>query len=111
MPLGSRPGASAGKAAAVGEAARNAPEGPTGVGVTARARLIPDATREVCFGAARQRRTREGRRRLRQMADGLGVPMKPGNAGGGKGPDLDRAHQGATAAGIDEESTNLELNR
>ena len=33
-----------------------------------------------------QRRTREGQRRPRQMADGSVVPWKPRNGGGGKGP-------------------------
>jgi hypothetical protein len=44
------------------------------------------ATREVCFGdhgwlPVGQRRTREGGRRLGQMADGSVLPLKSGNAG------------------------------
>lgn len=37
-------------------------------------------------GSTRQRRTREGQRRLRQMADGPVVPVKSRNGDGGKGP-------------------------
>ena len=49
------------------------------------------ATREVCssaqgWRALGQRRARKDRSRLGQMADGLVVPRRPGNAGGGKEP-------------------------
>src|SRR3954452_2371492 len=49
------------------------------------------ATREVCLGGHGrhpdgQRRPREGGRRSGQMADGFVVPLRPGNAGGGKEP-------------------------
>ena len=74
-----------------GKRARNAPDRSAGVVVTARAREDWCATREVCLGASRrasrrQRLAREGRSRLGQMADGLVIPTKSGNAGGGKGP-------------------------
>jgi hypothetical protein len=44
--------------------------------------------RWVLIGLAsrQQRLSREGRGRPGQMADGFVVPMKLGNAGGGKGP-------------------------
>jgi hypothetical protein len=41
--------------------------------------------RSAAWLAVEQRRTREGPSRLGQMTDGLVVPVKPGNAGGGKG--------------------------
>jgi hypothetical protein len=49
------------------------------------------ATREVCLSAQGrqtlgQRRVREDRSRLGQMADGLVVPVRSGNAGRGKEP-------------------------
>ena len=74
-----------------GKRARYAPDRSAGVVVTARTQEDLCATREVCRGACRtagrqQRRTREGQRRPKQMAVGLVVPMKPGNAGGGKKP-------------------------
>ena len=74
-----------------GKRARYAPDRSTGVVVTARAREDLCATREVCLGARRmavrpQRLAREGRSRPGQMADGLVIPTKPGNSGGGKGP-------------------------
>jgi hypothetical protein len=59
--------------------------------MTARAQEDLCATREVCLGVCRtafrrQRLAREGQSRPGQMTDGLVIPMKPGNAGGGKGP-------------------------
>lgn len=74
-----------------GKRARYAPDRSAGVVVTARTREYSCATREVCMGAdrtacRRQRLTREGPSRPVQMTDGLVLPMKPGNAGGGKGP-------------------------
>ncbi len=64
---------------------------PAGVVVVARAERI-HAEQGKPGGAARvwqpvrQRRSRETRRRLHQVADGLVVPMSPGNSGGGKEP-------------------------
>jgi hypothetical protein len=74
-----------------GKRARHAPDRSAGVVVTARTREDLCATREVCMGARRlacrqQRLAREGRSRLKQMADELVLPMKPGNADGGKEP-------------------------
>jgi hypothetical protein len=74
-----------------GKRAGYAPDCSAGVVVTTRAQEDLCATREVCRGAdrtagRRQRLAREGRSRPRQMADGPVVPMKPGNAGGGKRP-------------------------
>jgi len=60
--------------------------------VTARTEQVLYATGEVCGGRVAERHsvsqqfTREGRNWHTQMADGLVVPMKPGNAGGGKKP-------------------------
>jgi hypothetical protein len=60
------------------------------------------------WGAAipHQRRTREGQRRRTQMADGLVVPMRPGNAGGGKEPCPIPSEGRADSPVIDDESTN-----
>ncbi len=46
------------------------------------------ATREACLVIAcdDQPETREGEAGPSQVAEGLVVPLKPGNAGGGKGP-------------------------
>ena len=62
------------------------PDGLTGVKVAARMAEHQCATREVCPGdhgwhPDGQRRTREGQRRLEQMADGSVLPRTPGNAG------------------------------
>ena len=71
--------------------ARNAAGDPTGVVMAARTGHEQCATREVCdrgeeAAPPRQRRTREGQRRRTQMADGFVLPLRPGNAGGGKEP-------------------------
>jgi hypothetical protein len=74
-----------------GKRARYAPDHSAGVVVTARTQEDSCATREVCKGAGwlasrQQRLAREGCNWPMQMADGLVLPMKPGNAGGGKEP-------------------------
>jgi hypothetical protein len=74
-----------------GKRARYAPDRSAGVVVMARTREDLCATREVCVGAGRtvnrrQRLAREGWSRPEQMVDGLVIPTKPGNSGGGKGP-------------------------
>ena len=71
--------------------ARYAADDSTGVMMAARTEHEWCATREVCDrgGGATipcQRRTREGQRRRTQMADGFVLPLRPGNAGGGKEP-------------------------
>jgi len=55
---------------------------------TACRRRRTDATRETPLDGRRddQRDAREGQARLGGVADGLVVPLKPGNAGGGKEP-------------------------
>ncbi len=63
----------------------------TGVVVAARISREPVRNRGksapvVVAGTHRQRQTRKGGCRLMQMADGSVLPMKPGNAGLGKGP-------------------------
>ena len=82
----SRPASGTGRPPSSGKRARHAPDGLTGVKVAARMAEHRYATREVCFGdhgrqPVGQRRTREGQRRLGQMADGSVVPARPGNAG------------------------------
>jgi hypothetical protein len=48
-----------------------------------------DTTREVPSGGRdAQPETREGKAGLLGMADGSVRPLKPGNAGGGKGPEF-----------------------
>src|SRR5271157_5931874 len=82
----SRPASGTGRPPSSGKRARHAPDGLTGVKVAARMAEHQCATREVCLGdhgwqSAGQRRTREGQRRLGQMADGSVRPRKLGNAG------------------------------
>ena len=59
-----------------------------GVMVTARSQEGNHATREACLVAARdgQPNAREGQVGPSEVAERLVVPLKPGNAGGGKGP-------------------------
>ena len=65
--------------------------GPTGVWVAARtdwAGMEQEKPVEAGWrvAASTQRLARKGRSRPRQVADGSVVPMKRGNARGGKGP-------------------------
>ena len=54
-----------------------------------------DATREVpAVVEVHQPATREGQAGPYGVADRPVVPVKPGNAGGGKGPDFGRAWEG-----------------
>ena len=65
--------------------------GPAGVMATACKRRRPDATREAPAVIAMnkdQLAARERWARLYGVAEGFVVPVKPGNAGGGKGPQL-----------------------
>src|SRR5271169_3631422 len=82
----SRPASGTGRPPSSGKRARHAPDGLTGVKVAARMAEHQCATREVCLGDQGwqpdgQRRSREGQRRLGQMADGSVLPVTPGNAG------------------------------
>ena len=62
--------------------------GPTGVVATACLQRRSDATREAPAVAARDRQpdAREGQAGPFGVTERLVVPPKPGNAGGGKGP-------------------------
>jgi len=64
--------------------------GPAGVMATACRQRGPDATRETPRGDRRldQPATRESQAGPCGVAERLVVPQKPGNAGGGKGPQL-----------------------
>jgi hypothetical protein len=66
----------------------NAPSGPTGVMATARRHRSTTKTREAPAVAARDRQldAREGQAGPTGVTERLVVPLKPGNAGGGKGP-------------------------
>ena len=82
----SRPASGTGRPPSSGKRARHAPDGLAGVKVAARMAEHQGATREVCLDdhgrqPDGQRRTREGQRRLEQMADGSVIPGTPGNAG------------------------------
>ena len=57
-----------------------------GVVGAARTHMRGLATRETCSSRARHVRERFIRKRARQESQGPIRPMKPGNAGGGKGP-------------------------
>jgi hypothetical protein len=64
--------------------------GPAGVMATACRQRGPDATRETPRGGrgVDQPATRESQAGLRGVAERPVRPQKPGNAGGGKGPQL-----------------------
>jgi hypothetical protein len=64
--------------------------GPAGVMAMACRQRRPDATRETSSGdrTSDQLATRERWAGPREVAEGFAVPMKPGNSGGGKGPQL-----------------------
>jgi hypothetical protein len=64
--------------------------GPAGVVATACKHRRPDATREAptVIAVTGQLTTRERQVRPFGVAERLAVPLKPGNAGGGKGPQL-----------------------
>jgi hypothetical protein len=64
--------------------------GPAGVMAMACRHRRPDATRETSSGdrTSDQLATRERWAGPREVAEGSAVPMKPGNSGGGKGPQL-----------------------
>jgi hypothetical protein len=66
----------------------HAPSGPTGVMATARRQQEKHGTRETPTAAARDRQleAREGQAGPFGVTERFVVPLKPGNAGGGKGP-------------------------
>jgi hypothetical protein len=69
----------------------NTPIGPAGVLATACRHRGPDATRETPAVIAQERgqlATRESQAGPSGVAERLVLPRKPGNAGGGKGPQL-----------------------
>jgi len=88
---GSRPVPSSGKADTSGEASekcirsfrRGIGDGTYARGAVRNKGSLPGCSRPAWRA---QRSAREGEGRPRQMTDGLVVPLKPGNAGGGKGP-------------------------
>src|SRR5258708_34116993 len=88
-PAGSGHAVNYGKAHANWRGRANKPIGPAGVFATACRHRGPDATRETpaVIGQGRgQLATRERQAGPSGVAERLAVPMKPGNAGGGKGP-------------------------
>ena len=64
--------------------------GPAGAMAMACTHRRPGATRETSSGdrTSDQLATRERWARPREVAERFAVPMKPGNSGGGKGPQL-----------------------
>ena len=64
--------------------------GPAGVMAMACTHRRPDATRETSSGdrTSDQLATRERWAGPREVAERFAVPVKPGNSGGGKGPQL-----------------------
>jgi hypothetical protein len=74
----------------MGEYERNDPSDPAGVLATACRHRGPDATREApaVIAVWGQPAARESQAGPFGVAERLVVPMKPGNAGGGKGPQL-----------------------
>ena len=78
-----------GKAAVDGRARANKPIGPAGVLATACRPRGPDATREApAVIGSDQPAARESQAGPFGVAERPVVPRKPGNAGGGKGPQL-----------------------
>ena len=78
-----------GRPLSLGKRAKQAPSGSTGVLAAARMRREIDATREAPLGGwsvTSQPDAREGQAGPGGVAEGLVVPMRPGNSGGGKGP-------------------------
>ena len=101
-----------GKAAVVGTGERHDPtrrsRRGSGDGMSAQRRS--DATREAPAVAARDRQpdAREGQAGPRGVAERLVVPTKPGNAGGGKGPQFkDNVTKWHESREIGDEPTNL----
>ena len=82
--------------------------GPAGVLATACKQRGPDATREApaVIAGVDQPATRERQAGPYGVAERLVVPMKPGNAGGGKGPQLKANARSDEGRGIGDEPNN-----
>src|SRR5713226_3530625 len=82
--------------------------GPAGVVATACRHRGPEATREApaVIVSRDQLATRESQAGPDGVTERLAVPMKPGNAGGGKGPQLKGNARSNEDRGIDDESSN-----
>lgn len=81
-----------------GRRATRAPRGPAGVVATACIRRRFEATREApTVVSEHQLAVREGRAGPYGVAERLVVPKKPGNSGGGKGPQFKADVKGARA--------------
>ena len=81
-----------------GRRATHAPSGPAGVMATACMQRRFDATREApAVAGERQPEAREGQAGPHGVAERPVVPGKPGNSGGGKGPQFKANVKGARA--------------
>ena len=81
-----------------GRRATQAPSGPAGVVATACKQRRSSATRETpAVASERQPGAREGQAGPHGVAERLVVPGKPGNSGGGKGPQFKADVKGARA--------------
>ena len=81
-----------------GRRAKHAPNGPAGVVATACIHRRTDETRETpAVVKVHQLATREGQAGPYGVADRPVVPVRPGNSGGGKGPDFGHAWEGNTS--------------
>lgn len=85
-----------------GRRATHAPSGPAGVMATACIQRRFDATREApAVVGEHQPATREGWAGPYGVAERLVVPKKPGNSGGGKGPQFKADVKGARAGRLE----------
>ena len=85
--------------------------GPAGIMATACRQRRPDATRETPAVVINKDQpvTRERWTGPYGVTERLVVPMKPGNSGGGKGPQLKTDARSNAGHGIDDESSHPEL--
>src|SRR5262252_5315196 len=85
--------------------------GPAGIMATACRQRRPDATRETPAVVINKDQpvTRERWTGPYRVTERLVVPMKPGNSGGGKGPQLKTDARSNAGHGIDDESSHPEL--
>ena len=97
-----------GRPTPMGEYERTSSIGPAGVLATACRQRGPDATREApaVIAVGDQPATRESQAGPFGVAERLVVPMKPGNAGGGKGPQLKGNARSDEDGGIGDEPNN-----
>ena len=92
------PALTRGRLSELGKRAKDAPSCSAGVVATARTEGRPmQHGKPHRMADRRQLETREGQTGFGRVAEGSVVPMKPGNAGGGKGPWFKATQEAARA--------------